>query len=135
MLLAGMAGAQNSLVKQDKKASVASAADGAAFSWDVNKHDFGKIPQGKPVSVVFNFTNSGNKPLIVTNVSTPCGCTAAEYSKESILPGKKGFVKLTYNASANGTFNKTVTVYSNTQPETTGLTINGEVLGTATAEK
>lgn len=130
VMLAGMAGAQtrNAKPATNEMAFASTPVTGAAFSWDKNTFDFGKIPQGKPVNVVFSFTNTGDKPLIVTNVSTPCGCTTPEYSKESILPGKKGYVKLTYNAANNGVFNKTVTVYANTQPETIGLTINGEVI-------
>jgi hypothetical protein len=134
VMLAGMASAQTPNAKQGStEMAFASTPVANAFSWDKSKFDFGKIPQGKPVNVVFNFTNKGDKPIIVTNVSTPCGCTAADFSKESIAPGKKGFVKLTYNAAANGTFTKTVTVYTNTQPETIPLTINGEVIST-TAE-
>ena len=102
------------------------AAPAAECKWEKTTFNFGAIPQGKPVSVVYNFTNTGKAPLILTNVHPSCGCTTEDYSKESIAPGKKGFVKLTYNANAMGTFTKTTTVLSNAGDFT--LQFNGEVV-------
>jgi hypothetical protein len=129
VFITGMVSAQHaSITPVSNGQAMVATPEVASFKWEKNKHEFGKIPQGKPVTVSFSFTNSGNKPLVVTKVNTPCGCTAADFSRESIAPGQKGFVKLTYNASANGSFSKTVEVIANTSPETASLTISGEVL-------
>ena len=67
----------------------ASAQDNqkAEFKFNEEKHDFGKIPQGKPVTTDFVFTNIGEEPLILTEVKPTCGCTIADYTK---TPVKKG---------------------------------------------
>lgn len=79
-------------------------------NWVKESHDFGEIPQGKPVSFEFAFTNTGNEPLLIANVITTCGCTASEYSAAPIAPGKSSSIKVSYNAALVGAFTKTVTV-------------------------
>lgn len=110
-------------------------AEAAAFKWEKTSYDFGKIPQNKPVTVSYSFTNTGNAPLVITNVAVQCGCTGSEYSKDAIAPGKQGFVKLTFNAAAAGVFQKSVTVFANTVPGETSLTFHGEVVTTGIAGK
>ena len=82
----------------------------ARVDWAKESHDFGEIAQGKPVSVEFSFTNSGDEPLLITDITTSCGCTAPEYAKAPIAAGKSSKVKVTYNAIAMGAFTKTITV-------------------------
>ena len=62
----------------------------------------------------FSFTNAGQVALIISRVNTTCGCTASEWTKSPVLPGKTGTVKVTFN-SANkiGKQNKVVTIVSN----------------------
>lgn len=79
-------------------------------TWAKESHDFGEIPQGKPVSVEFTFTNSGDEPLLIADVATSCGCTASDYTKEPIAPGKTSKIKVIYNAANPGNFTKTITV-------------------------
>jgi hypothetical protein len=98
----------------------------AAFKWSESEHNFGVIPQGKPVTTTFSFTNTGKVPLIISQVQGSCGCTATDYSKEPIAPGKKGYVTATYNAANMGAFHKTVTVTANTDAPVV-LVIKGEV--------
>ena len=100
----------------------------AVFLWEVTSYDFGKIPANKPVTHKFEFTNTGNDPLVIASVQASCGCTVTDYSKDVIEPGGKGYVKATYNAATVGKFNKTVTVHANTEDGTVILTIKGEVV-------
>lgn len=125
VLLAGMVTAQQPAPTQTPATT---SAEMPAFAWEKTSHSFGKIPQGKPVSVVFSFTNTGSKALILTSVSPGCGCTTEDYSKEAIAPGKKGFVKLIFNAAAIGPFTKSATVTANTNPGVITLYFNGEVV-------
>ncbi|MFN4144322.1 MAG: DUF1573 domain-containing protein [Runella sp.] len=92
------------------------------------EHDFGKIEQGKPVSYVFEFTNTGTEPLVLGNVSASCGCTTPEWTREPIPPKGTGKIKATYNAGSMGPFNKSVTVPSNAENGTIYLTLKGEVV-------
>ena len=90
-------------------------------------HDFGEIPKGVPVSVEFSFTNTGDEALIIKDVVTSCGCTASDYAREPILPGKSSKIKVTYNAANAGAFTKTITVNSNGQEAVKVLNIKGVV--------
>src|ERR1700733_3137087 len=85
----------------------------AEFKFVSEKYDFGKIPQGKPVTTKFEFTNIGEEPLILTDVKPTCGCTIADYTKTPIAKNAKGVITITYNAMAVGGFSKSIVVTSN----------------------
>jgi hypothetical protein len=76
-------------------------------------HDFGTIPQGKPVYYFFEVTNTGKDPMVISNVQTSCGCTTPEWSKEPIAPGATAKVRVGYNAAAEGHFEKYITIMYN----------------------
>jgi len=112
------------------------AAQGSAkpeFKFNEEKHDFGKIPQGKPVTTQFVFTNSGDQPLILTSVQPTCGCTIADYTKTPVKKGEKGLITITYNAAGLGGFNKAIVVTSNAATPQKNLIISGEVVAAAAA--
>ena len=96
-------------------------------------HDFGKIPQGKPVTTEFAFTNVGVEPLILTNVQPSCGCTVAKFTQTPIKKGEKGVISITYNAAVPAPFSKPITVTSNAKTPTKYLTIKGEVVAAPAA--
>lgn len=98
-----------------------------------SEHDFGKIPQGKPVTTVFTVTNSGKTPLKIENVQASCGCTTPEWEKDkAIEPGASTKITVGYNAAAEGPFTKPVTItYNGTQTKV--LNIKGEVWKTPAA--
>ncbi len=76
--------------------------------------NFGDITQGEKVEHVFEFENTGNEPLILSDVRTTCGCTAPEWPREPIAPGKKAKVKVVFNSAGKmGMQNKVITVMSN----------------------
>ncbi len=110
-------------------AFTASAQDNqkAEFKFNEEKHDFGKIPQGKPVTTQFLFTNIGEEPLILTEVKPTCGCTIADYTKAPVKKGEQGIIKITYNAAVPGGFTKTIIVTSNARTPQKYLNIVGEV--------
>lgn len=89
--------------------------------------DYGTIDVGSSGSCEFKFTNGMKTPLVVSNVKPSCGCTVADWTKEPILPGKTGVIKLNYNTKIPGTFNKTITVNSNAKNSTVILQIKGNV--------
>ncbi|RXK58710.1 DUF1573 domain-containing protein [Lacibacter luteus] len=84
-----------------------------AIKFPETTHDFGKIPQGKPVTYVFTFENIGKDSLKLDNVQASCGCTTPEWNKTAVAPGTKSTIKVGYNAAAEGQFEKTITVYYN----------------------
>jgi hypothetical protein len=89
-------------------------------------HDFGKIPQGRPASYVFEIVNIGKEPLKLDNVQAACGCTTPQWSKDPIAPGASSKIVVGYNAYAEGYFEKTITLQYN-QTQTKVLTIKGTV--------
>ena len=101
------------------------------FKFNEEKHDFGKIPQGTPVTTVFEFTNVGTEPLILTDVRPTCGCTIADYTKTPVKAGEKGIIKITYNAAVIAPFNKAIVVTSNAKTPQKYLNITGEVVAKA----
>ena len=101
---------------------------GPVLQFDKNEYDFGKILQGEVVSYTFHFTNTGDAPLIITSVDKSCGCTASEFPRQPIDPGKTGSIKISYDSKGHHGFqSKALVVISNTIPSQTTLRIKAEV--------
>lgn len=98
------------------------------LQFEKETHDFGTIAQGTPVSVEFKFKNTGDQPLVLSNVQASCGCTTPEWSKDPVLPGKTAVIKAGYNAAAMGAFNKSITITSNAANSTQVIFIKGTVV-------
>ncbi|MAL58487.1 MAG: hypothetical protein CMC14_00415 [Flavobacteriaceae bacterium] len=90
--------------------------------------DYGEIAKGSDGVRVFEFTNTGSEPLIISDVKSSCGCTVPEKPKDPIAPGKNGQIKVKYDTNRVGPIRKTVTVYSNATEPIKALKIKGEVL-------
>lgn len=90
--------------------TILKSIDAASISWKSDAIEVGQIPQGTPKNIEFEFKNTGKTAVIITSVKPSCGCTAANYTKEPVAPGKSGYIKATFNALATGPFTKTVTV-------------------------
>lgn len=97
--------------------------------------DFGKIKEADgPVSHTFMFTNTGSVPLLIQNAQPSCGCTTPDWTKQPVMPGTKGFIKATFDPNGRpGTFEKTVTVYSNSDRSPLVLRFSGVVIPKPTA--
>ncbi|MDH3710667.1 MAG: DUF1573 domain-containing protein [Cyclobacteriaceae bacterium] len=89
-------------------------------------HDFGQIEEGTVAEHEFFFTNTGDQPLIISAVKASCGCTTPYWTKEPVLPGKKGKIKASYNSRNRlGGFNKTITITSNARHTSKMVYIKG----------
>ena len=100
------------------------------LTFDKTIHDFGKVNEevGK-ATYEFAFTNTGDAPVIISNVTASCGCTTPQWSKEPILPGKTGKITVGYSTTGRpGPFVKSLTVMSNGDPVNIPLQIKGEVI-------
>lgn len=100
-----------------------------AITFENLNHNFGVIMEAEGiVEHTFTFTNTGSQPLIITGVTSTCGCTIPEWSKEPIMPMKKGTIKVTFNpADRPGAFRKEIHVSSNAKEPNTTLYIVGLV--------
>lgn len=84
--------------------------------------NFGTIAEGDTVEHVFKFTNTGEFPLIINNVTASCGCTTPEWPREPVAPGAVSSVRVRFNSrNKAGVQNKTVSIYANTNPSVTDL--------------
>jgi len=101
----------------------------AEFKFEQTEHDFGTLDEGPKVTHVFNFTNIGKEPLIITSARASCGCTVPQKPEKPVLPGEVGEITVTYNTKGRvGNFNKAITLTSNAKKSTFILKIKGEVV-------
>jgi len=90
--------------------------------------DYGTIEKGADGVRVFEFTNTGDAPLIISKVSSSCGCTIPKKPKDPILPGKTGEIEVKYDTNRVNPIRKTITVISNAETPTVALKIKGLVI-------
>jgi hypothetical protein len=109
----------------------ASNAQSGRAGFEYPSHNFGNnIPEkGGNITHRFIFTNNGNAPVTIQNVTASCGCTSPAWIKEPVAPGQQGFVDATYRpAGRPGSFTKNLTVTTNGDPKMIALTISGVVV-------
>lgn len=87
---------------------------GAVITFKEKSIDFGDIVQGAKVSHTFEFTNTGDAPLVISNVAATCGCTVPSWPKEPVAPGKSAKIEVSFNSAGKmGKQNSVVRIYSN----------------------
>ena len=90
--------------------------------------DYGTIEKGSDGVRVFKFTNTGEAPLIISKVTSSCGCTVPKKPEAPILPGDTGEIEVKYDTNRVNPIRKTITVISNAETPTVALKIKGEVV-------
>lgn len=110
-------------------AAVQGAAAQGVMEFSEKTYSFEQVAEdGGQVTHRFVFKNTGDAPVVIKHVSSSCGCTVSDWSKEPVLPGKEGFVSGTYNPMGRpGGFTKSLTVVSNAEPERVVLYLTGNV--------
>ncbi len=92
-------------------------------------YDFGKIKEGEVVKHKFKFTNTGTNNLILENVKPSCGCTALDWPKEPIAPGKSSEIEAQFNSSGkSGPQTKYITITLNSAERLERITFTGDVI-------
>lgn len=86
----------------------------------------GKFGWQQEQQAEFVLTNTGANPLVIDNITTSCGCTSIDYSKEPVRPGCSVSLNMKYKAEHPGHFNKTITVYCNAKSSPIVLRIIGD---------
>jgi len=90
--------------------------------------DYGQIEKGSDGVRIFEFTNTGDSPLIINDVKSSCGCTVPEKPDGPIAAGETGIIKVKYDTNRVGPIRKTITVYSNADEPVKAIKIKGTVL-------
>ena len=116
----------NKSVMSEPRVNASGTTSGESLSLKENEFDFGKIPQGKPVTHVFEFVNTGNKPFSLDKVQASCGCTTPEWNKDTVAVGATAVIRVGFNAANEGPFSKPVTITYNGD-KTKQIIIKGEV--------
>ena len=93
------------------------------------EHDFGKVIQGEFVRYSYRYTNTGKSDLIISKVSTSCGCTVPNYAKTPLAPGESSLIEVIFDSRGKKGFqNKTITVLTNAVPNKTVLRLKANIL-------
>ncbi|NND12227.1 MAG: DUF1573 domain-containing protein [Flavobacteriaceae bacterium] len=90
--------------------------------------DYGTIEKGADGLRTFEFTNTGDAPLIISKVSSTCGCTVPKKPEGPIMPGETGEIQVKYDTKRVMPIRKTITVLSNAETPTVALKIKGNVI-------
>ncbi|MBK8887967.1 MAG: DUF1573 domain-containing protein [Saprospiraceae bacterium] len=88
--------------------------------------DYGIISKGSEPTRTFNFKNTGNAPLLITDAKASCGCTVPTFPKDAIMPGESSTITVRYDTNRIGVISKSITITSNAG-EPVVLKITGEV--------
>lgn len=107
--------------------SIQAQTNGPVMTFKVTTVDYGKIEKGSDPLRHFEFTNTGNEPLIIKSAKGSCGCTVPTYPQEPIMPGETANVDVRYDTKRPGQFTKTITLTTNETDSTHTLTVKGEV--------
>ncbi len=108
----------------------ANAEEKASIVFEKSTHDFGVIKDNKgPVTCEFKFTNKGDANLIIKRAKAECGCTAISFPQNPVAPGKSSTITVKYSPlGQRGSFNKSVTVWTNAKQGKVTLKIRGSVV-------
>ena len=86
------------------------------MTFDKKIHDFGTIDDGTPVETIFSYTNTGDAPLVVSEIKSTCGCTVPQdWSRAPLLPGESSKFTVKFNGNGANETSKTVTIKANTK--------------------
>jgi hypothetical protein len=110
-------------------------SEGPEIVLDKDIHDYGTVVQNGDGLSHFTITNTGNQPLILSNVKSSCGCTVPKWTKEPIMPGGTSVIDVKYATNRIGPINKSVTISSNAvNTPTKVIRIKGKVITAADAD-
>ena len=96
--------------------------------FDKTSHNFGKVKEGEIVEYEYRFKNTGKEPYVIQNAKGSCGCTVPQWSREPVLPGESGMIKIRFDTNHKaGNRTQKVYVSSNTEPAVLSLQLTGVV--------
>lgn len=105
------------------------------FKFEKETINYGKIVKGSNGERTFVFTNTGNAPLIISDIKSSCGCTVPKKPEKPIMPGEKGEIKVSYDTKRMGGFSKQITIMSNAKTPRKFIKIKGFVANSVSLEK
>ena len=118
------------LTTEEKEKAITDSSSFTTIQWlDSTFKDLGKLNKDQTVELTYRFKNTGDKNLIIDNVSVQCGCTVVEKPERAFAPGEEGVIKTKYNGSGQGQIRKEIYVTANTSPSGSHtLAFGGEII-------
>lgn len=109
---------KDSTASAEKMKVMNDTANFTSLQWlDSTSLNLGKVKEGKQVEVSYRFKNTGDKPLVIVNVTASCGCTVPEKPEQPIAPGQEGVIKAKFDSQGRkGVNDKHISVDANTKP-------------------
>ena len=109
---------KDSIIQAEKMKMMSDTASYTTLQWiDSTFSDQGKVKEGKQVEVSFRFKNTGDKSLVIANVTASCGCTVPEKPEKPVAPGEEGVIKAKFDSNGRkGMNDKHISVDANTKP-------------------
>ena len=124
-----MPGATPEIMSQESLIQETKIKPQTSLALSENHWDFKDVKKGESVEHVYEVTNTGSNPLVISQVKPSCGCTAPDYTKEPIMPGQKGQITLKFDSSNfDGLQNKQAEVYANVEKAPIVLTFSANVV-------
>lgn len=103
--------------------------DYAAITFDKSLHDFGTIKNGVSQETVFTYTNTGNIPLIISKITSSCGCTVPKnWSRAPLLPGQFSTFTVNFNGKGASKVSKTINIFANTKKGRESVKITANIV-------
>lgn len=118
LVIASFSAVSQTTPKENKKADAVKEEPkpkSAEIQFTKTVHDYGTIFEGGNGECEFEFKNTGKEPLVLSNVTSSCGCTVPSWPKEPVMPGKTAVITVKYNTNRVGPISKTVSVFSNAE--------------------
>jgi hypothetical protein len=117
------------LTKEQKEKMKNDSANFTTLQWiDSVDKNLGKLKKDQSIEITYRFKNTGDKNLIIENVSAQCGCTIPEKPEQAFAPGEEGVIKAKFNGSGSGVIRKEIYVVANTTPaKDHKLSFTGEI--------
>ena len=111
--------------------ALATAPEGAEICFAEKVIDMGSLKHSDGSrSVVVEYTNTGDVPLVVTEVQTSCSCTTIRHSRAKVMPGQKGTLTISLDAqkAPKGKLYRVIKVFSTARSGVARLTLTAEIL-------
>jgi len=123
MCIIAFVSCKENAAKKIDESNIAAAAERDAIAsnfpvleFDKKEHDFGEIEAKAAVETIFNYKNTGDAPLVITDIKSSCGCTVPQdWSRLPLAPGDSGKFSVKFNGSGANKITKTITVTANTE--------------------
>lgn len=119
--------ANEQALKELKEQQRIEAASVTSMKIDKELHDFGKVKEGVENHCTFTVTNTGTKPLVLSDVKASCGCTTPSKPEGPIAPGKSDKIEVGFKPNGKGVSEKTITITANTEPRITVVRVKADV--------